>query len=59
MPITLPFLTDFDENVHEGLFSDGELESVLILKNLFCTVSQKLFFVHGEIFAVDYNLTRL
>ena len=38
------FLIDFDKNKHEGLSSVGELESVLILKNLFCTVGQKLIF---------------
>ena len=44
MPLTSSFFTDFDENEHEGSASDGELESVLILKNLFCTVDQKMIF---------------
>ena len=35
------FFTNFDENAHEGSASDGESESLLILKNLFGTVGQK------------------
>ena len=44
MPLTLTFFTDFDENAHEGPVSDKESESVLILKNSFCTVGQKSIF---------------
>ena len=31
----------FDEYAHEGSALDGELESVLLLKKLFCTVGKK------------------
>ena len=46
--------TNFDENIHEGLKLDGESESVLILKNSFCTVGQNRFF---EIFKTKTFLT--
>ena len=36
-------MTDFDENAHEGLSSDGESKFVPILK-VFCTVGQKVDF---------------
>ena len=39
------FFTNFDSNAHEGPALDGELESVLILKNPFCTVGQKMIFL--------------
>ena len=44
MPLTCHFFTDFDKNAHEGSALDGESESILILKNSFCTVGQKLIF---------------
>ena len=40
----LKIRTDFDENIHEGSELDGESESVLILKNSFCTMGQKSIF---------------
>ena len=44
MPFTSFVFTDFDINAHEGLALVGESESVLISKNLFCTVGQKSIF---------------
>ena len=44
-PLLCFFFTDFDINAHEGPALDGESESVLILKNSFCTVGQKSIFL--------------
>ena len=44
--IKKPVLMNFDENAHEGLSSDGELESVLILKKIVLHSGSKIdFFV--------------
>ena len=45
MPFTSFVFTDFDINAHEGPALVGESESVQVLKNLFCTVGQKLIFL--------------
>ena len=54
MPLTSFFFAGFDKNAQDGSASDGESESVLILKNSFCTVGQKSIF---EIFMRKTPLT--
>ena len=55
------FFTDFDENGNECSASDGESESVLILKNLFCTLGQKSIFLDFKTknFAVDIDFLKV
>ena len=43
--LKIDFFIDFDENAHEGSASDGESESVLILKKIVLYSGSKINFL--------------